>query len=137
MTSHDLQNAIYDKLDVLRPGSLRFWGNWFGKPYDNSHRIVGAWSIDGTVVIYFDQAESLIIDAPSDWSLDEGLLVVRHAERVRFNWFYYGRLPSREMLQFDEYRWESDGIAFITDFQVGRQPELDRNLPAVQLHALG
>jgi hypothetical protein len=137
MSSQDLRNAIYAKLDTLRSGSLTFWGNWFGKPYDNYHRIVGAYSIEGTVVIYFDRAETLIIDSPRDWSLDNGLLIARRAERVRFQWFYYGRLPSRESLQLDEYRWNGGDLTFTTDFQPGRRAELNRQSPAVELHALG
>ena len=136
-SSDDLRNAIYKELDSLRSGSLSFWGSWFGKPYDNIHRIVGADSSDDTTVVYFDHAESLIIDAPQDWSLDSGSLLVGGAERVRFQWFYYGRLPSREALQFEEYGWTDGSLTFATDFQPGRRPELDRTSPAIQLHSMG
>ena len=136
-TSHDLRNAIYKNLDSLRSGSLSFWGSWFGRPNDNVHRIVGADSSEDTTVVYFDHAESLIIDAPRDWSLGEGCLLVRGAERIRFQWFYYGRLPSRETLQFEEYRWADGSLTFASDFQPGRSPELNANSPAVQLHSIG
>jgi hypothetical protein len=137
MSSDDLRTAIYEQLDLLRSGSLCFWGVWFGKPYDNIHRIVGADSSGDTAVIYFDHAESLTIDAPKNWSLDAGSLLIRRADRVRLQWFYYGRLPSRETLQFEEYRWAEGLVEFTTDFQPGRRPELDQNAPAVQLHSFG
>jgi hypothetical protein len=133
--SIDLLNALYEQLDRLRSGSLSFWGNWFGKPYDNNHRIVGATATDDTIVISFDQAETLIIEAPRGWSIDEGRLLVREASRVRWQWFYYGRLPSPDTLQFEEYRWSKGALSFTTDFQPGRQPDLDASAPAVQLHS--
>jgi hypothetical protein len=137
MNSDNLRIAIYEHLESLRPGSLSFWGNWFGKPYDHIHRIVGADSFEGTAVIYFDHAESLIIDIPRRWSFDGRQLVVREAERVRFQWFQYGRLPGPESLHFDEYRWVEGSLSFATDFQRARCANLDQNSPAVQLHALG
>ena len=115
---------------------MSFWDHWFGRPYDNLHRIVGADSLDGTTVIYFDQAESLVVEAPRGWSLANGRLLIREAARVRFQWFYYGRLPSHETLMFREYRWVDDHLTFATDFQPGSPPELNRNAPAVQLHTL-
>ena len=135
MNSNGLRSAINQQLGTLRSGSLCFWGNWFGKPHDGNHRIVGSDLLDDTIVIYFDGAESLTIDAPREWSLDGGKLVVRKAMRVRFQWFYYGRLPSRETLRFDEYHWTDTGVSFASDFRIGRRPELDRTLPAVELHA--
>ena len=135
MPSDELRNAIYAQLDSLRSGSLSFWGLWFGKPHDNVHRIVGADSLDGTAIIYFDHAESLIVERPRSWSLDRGCLLVREAERVRFQWFYYGQLPSREALHFNEYRWSEGHVTFATDFQPERLPELDASSPAVRLHS--
>lgn len=137
MTNLDLRNAIHQNLRGLQSGSLSFWGGWFGRPHDNFHRIVGAEAFEDTTVVYFDQAETLVIDAPRDWSLDGGTLLVRGADRVRFQWFYYGRLPSRETLQFNEYRWSENGLTFATDFQPEHRPDLDLRLPAVQLHTLG
>lgn len=136
MRADGLRNAIYERLDALKPGSLSFWGSWFGRPYDNVHRIVGADSLDGNAVIYFDHGESLIIEAPRDWSFDGGHLLVRGAERIRFQWFYYGRLPSRETLRYDEYHWNNGRPTFTSDFEQGRAPELDPAAPAVEVQSL-
>jgi hypothetical protein len=137
MTSDELRSAIYQQLEMLRSGSLTFWGNWFGRPHDNIHRIVGADSSEGTAVIYFDHAETLIIDGPGESSLDGGTLRIQSAECVRFQWFYYGRLPSRETLQFDEYRWVSGQLRFSTNFMPDkRRATLDPHEAAVQLHSV-
>jgi hypothetical protein len=132
--SIDLQDAIYEHLERLRSGSLSFWGNWFGKPYDNNHKIVGATALDDTIVVSLDQAETLTIEAPRGWSIDDGCLLVREASRVRWQWFYYGRLPGADTLEFEEYRSLDGVLSFTTDFQPGRQVELDAKAPAVQLH---
>lgn len=137
MNTDDLRNAIYAASGSLRSGSLSFWGDWFGRSYNNIHQIVGAESLNGAVIIYFDHAESLIVDAPQRWSLDGGKLVIREAERVRFQWFYYSQMPGPESLRFVEYRWVSGEPSFKTDFQPEILHQLDISAPAVQLHALG
>jgi len=137
VTSDDLRDAISEQLQSLHPGSLTFWGIWFGKPYDNSHRIVGADSSDGTAVIFFDHAETLIVDQPRGWSVGRGRLLIRNATRVRFQWFPYGRLPSRDSLRFEEYRRVAGRVEFTTDFMSDlRKPSLQIAEPAVQLHSL-
>lgn len=136
MNSHDLTSAIYQRLGSLRAGSLTFWGNWFGRPHDNLHRIVGADVYESTTIIYFDHAESLIIDRPEGWTLDGGQLLVRKADRVRFQWFHYGRIPVRETLRFLEYRKTGDDIGFTTDFEPAPGVEPSLNSPAVQLHTI-
>jgi hypothetical protein len=135
MTIYDLRNAINEQLSLFRPGSFSFWGHWFGRPYDNYHRIVGAEPLDGTLAIYLDGAETLIVDAPEDWSLDDGRFLIGDAARVRFQWFEYGLLPSPETLRFVEYRKIGGELNFATDFQPEYRPELDGSLPAVQLHS--
>ena len=98
-----LADAIRENLAQLKPGSLRFWANWFGKPHDNVHSIVGAQAFDDAIAIYFDQAETLTVDAPRDWSLDDGILLIRNAKRVRFQWYDYGQPPLPETLASNEY----------------------------------
>jgi len=134
MNCLDFRNAIHDNLGNLRAGALRFWGGWFGKPYDNLHRIVGADFRDDTVIISFDQAETLIIDAPRHWSLKAGTFLVGEADRVRFQWFLYGASPSRMSLRFNEYRRTASGVEFATDFHEQGRPTLDLGSPAVESH---
>jgi hypothetical protein len=136
MNSQDMANAVNQQLGSLRAGSLTFWGNWFGRPYDNLHRIVGAEAHQSTTIIYFDHAESLAIDRPEGWSLDSGQLLVREADRIRFQWFYYGRIPARETLRFLEYRRTGDDIGFTTDFEPAPGVEPSLKAPAVQLHTI-
>jgi hypothetical protein len=135
VTSDELHNAIYERLDTLKSGSLSFWGHWFGRPYDNIHRIVGADSFDGSIAIYFDHGETLVVDQPGAWSLESGKLIIKQAERVRFQWYYYGKLPGPDSLQFEEYRHVKGKLTFATDFMSDeRHPTLYPGQPAVELH---
>ena len=134
-SSYDLRNAIYGSLDSIKPGSLSFWGDWFGHPYDNVHRLVGADGYDDIVVLYFDHGESIIITKPDSWSLKDGRLIIGNAQAVRFQWFYYGELPSPKSLRFLEYRRNDSGeLNCSSDTKFGGT-ELDPAKPAVQLHA--
>ena len=35
-----LKDRKYFHIKVLKSGSLRFWGDWFGRPMDNIHTVV-------------------------------------------------------------------------------------------------
>ena len=52
-------------------GSLRVWGDWFGKPLDNLHVVVGA-QLDGhgTLVLEFNNHEVLRVARPRGWIVD-------------------------------------------------------------------
>ncbi len=75
----------------LKAGSLRFWGEWFGKPYDNQHTVVGCRSEGSTLVLDFDGAETLRIDDPKGVQFNPKVFSVADATAVRWEWFYYGR----------------------------------------------
>jgi hypothetical protein len=95
---------------------------------------VSAHPSDQTATIIFDGAETLIIHEPQRWSLDNGLLYVGDADILRFQWFYYGKLPSADSLQFIEYRRVGDKIESSSDFEPKGFRSVDRSKPAVQLH---
>jgi hypothetical protein len=33
-------DQISNAIPNIKPGTMRFWGEWFGKPYDNQHKLV-------------------------------------------------------------------------------------------------
>ena len=128
-------NAVNQSLAELKAGSLCFWGDWFGKPYDNQHRITGAMAVDEYDVIYFNEGETLRLEGPQNWSLNGGRLLIRDAISVRFQWFYYGRLPGPDSLRFIEYRRVGGAIEVSADFIPGQiAPTVNPSKPAVELH---
>jgi len=128
-------NAMNQSISGLRPGSLCFWGDWFGKPYDNIHRVTSVEWTEEFDVIFFQGGESLLVKNPRNWSFAGRHLLIEDADVVRFQWFYYGRTPSPDTLQFVEYRRVGDSIGFSTDFMPGEgSRSVDSSKPAVELH---
>jgi hypothetical protein len=58
------------KEGLIKGGSLCFYGHWFGRPYDNYHRLELATfdSITNTLTLTFDENETLSILNPQDIS---------------------------------------------------------------------
>jgi len=97
-----LATAINEQPE-LKSGSVRFWGEWFGKPYDNVHRVIRC-SVDGSsLVVEFDDGERLTIRNPEGVTANREMFCVRNATLVRWEWFYYGRPHTPENRYFYEY----------------------------------
>ena len=83
-------------------GSMRFWGEWFGRPYDNFHKPLSAEFNGGVLTIRFDGGEqctvydpSVIVNEPNDFH-------VERASKIAWEWYYYGKERAPENL----CRWE-------------------------------
>jgi hypothetical protein len=106
-------NLIQTRLPRLKRGTLRLWGQWFGRPYDNIHTVVGA-SADGPILeIYFDQGETLQIELPRGAVIGDGQFVIHHAASVRWEWNAYGNPSGRRY--FEQYVCKGDEIEATTD----------------------
>ena len=98
-----------------RWGSLRFFGEWFGRPYDNQHTLTDVESLDRAIVLSFDERETLTVWDPNGTTVaDDGLRIAR-ASRVRWEWFYYGRSQTPENRYAIDYRVDVDGSIAVTD----------------------
>src|SRR5277367_2653340 len=91
-------------LPRIKSGSLRFWGQWFGKPYDNWYQVT-ACDADGDLLrIHFPDKETLSVWRPRDAVVDEQTFRIGDADRVRWDWSYYGSEPglpaTGEFLEF-------------------------------------
>lgn len=51
---------------LIEKGSLCFWGEWFGRPYDNIHIIESVKCSSTEIVIHFDHGETLYITDPAN-----------------------------------------------------------------------
>ena len=87
----------------LKAGSLRFWGEWFGKPYDNYHRIVGCSATGDTLRLDFDEGETLTVLKPIELEASATAFAIHLASNVRWEWFYYGRPKTPANLYFYEF----------------------------------
>ncbi|MBA2590474.1 MAG: hypothetical protein H0U98_17825 [Alphaproteobacteria bacterium] len=95
--------SLNRELSNLPCGSLRFWGVSFGRPYDNRHEIVGAEGESNLLRIRFNEGELLSVWSPSGLKASASVFQIADAERVCWEWYYYGRPQAPENLCFENY----------------------------------
>lgn len=85
---------------LVKGGTLCFWGHWFGKPYDNFHQITALdYDTDANILtIHFSEQETLTITNPSDIEEYSNRLQINHADKVYWQWYYYGKAQEEENL---------------------------------------
>src|ERR1700751_2220433 len=114
-TPKQLAEDITNMLPRVKTGTLRFWGKWFGKPYDNCHRVISCDATDDCLRIRFDEGEVLTVWDPVMVEIDARKFRIGNASAVRWTWFYYGRAQTPENLFYEDYVLQEDGVAFRTN----------------------
>ncbi len=103
-----------EQYSVLKAGgSLRFWGEWFGRPYDNFHRVQYA-QYDTTtneLIIYFEE-EILRIKQPQEIYNTEREFYVVDAEEISWQWSSYGEPITRDSQNYIIYHKNTDGTFY-------------------------
>jgi len=59
-----IADRIQELLPAVKRGTLRFWGQWFGRPSDNVHSVVGCAAAGDRLEVRFDQKERLVVTRP-------------------------------------------------------------------------
>jgi len=104
-------------------GGARFWGVWFSRPHGFHHLTSCEFSKD-LVRLRFDEGETLSIWAPRGLAMGESTLRISDADRVRWDWFYYGRSKVPANLRFREFVRSPEGIVATTNGEwYDREPE--------------
>ena len=122
--------ALIASRPQLKAGSLRFYGEWFGKPYDNCHRIVGCRTANEALILEFDGGEKLTVKDLDGLNIGPEVFVIRNAATIRWEWFYYGRPQSPENLYFYEFIQSGSTIRATTNvdwYQPNLSPSSDEN----------
>jgi hypothetical protein len=131
-------SAIAEQIQRLLPkvhnGSLRFWGVWFGKPYDNNHTIVKSEANGDCLILHFDGEETLQVWNPQACLIDSRQFVIELASRVLWQWYWYGRPHTPANLMSDEYVKRNTEITFTSTFPAKLDAKPSFNEPAVQIH---
>lgn len=98
-------------MEILKKGgTLRFWGDWFGRPRDNFHRPVSAELDGGVLTIRFDNGEKCAVFNPSGIVNEPDIFRVESAEKIVWEWYYYGRKHIPENLCKREYTLVSGSV---------------------------
>jgi hypothetical protein len=119
----------------VKRGSLRVFGDWFGRPLDNIHIARRAVAEDDDLVVTFDEDEQLRISSPSRWTFDNEVFRVERARRVVWTWFYYGR-PKLAENRFTIEHWiDADGAVCARSDVTWYRPEFPPSAgePAAEL----
>jgi hypothetical protein len=113
---------INEALPNIKSGTLRFWGEWFGRPYDNIHTLVRCECAHDVLRLYFYESEILSVWNPKALTVNRETFQIMDADRVRWEWFSYGRPKITANLYFQEFVNSPEGILKSTNFD-GYQPD--------------
>ena len=111
------------------------FGDWFGRPMDNVHNVVDTESDGDTLILTFKNNETLTIWNPSGYSTVGYTIRITDADRVRWEWYYYGREQTPENLLFHDYAKQDGGIA-VSRSHGSDNPGASAENPAVELIGL-
>ena len=127
---------IYGAILQFRGGSLQIFGDWLGRPHDNWHKPESVDVEESLLTITFNEGEHLIIENPGGVTATEKKIVVKHANRVRWEWFYYGRPKLPESLFYLEYERRGGKEVIGTTNVDWYQPpfNVSASAPAVRIH---
>jgi hypothetical protein len=103
MSNMNISDEIMMLEENIRSGSLCMFGCWFGRPMDNNHRSCSAMFTTDLLTIKFDQGETLEIWNPSKFIIDDTVLKIPKASKVKWSWFYYGKPQIQENLRTQEF----------------------------------
>lgn len=118
LNSSELENIgkqICRQLPKVKIGAPRFWGVWFGKPYDGTYKVVNC-KVDQEVLrLQFDGGETLSVWSPHGLVMNESAFRILDADRVRWEWFHYGRPQTPSNLRFKDFVKSPEGILATTN----------------------
>lgn len=110
------------EFEIKKSGSFRFWGDWFGRPLDNSHKCIKA-TLDGDLLMAdFADGESLTVYGARGVISDEGKFSVEDADMIVWEWNLYDEPEGEDSRRFIEYKKLPDG-------RIKKTSDLGRGIP--------
>ena len=101
---------------LTKGGSLCFYGDWFGRPYDNFHQIIHT-SYDGEILeIIFDQQQHLLVYQPEGITSTARKLEITKAQKVKWLYIPYGSKTTEYNTITYTYNAESKTVIKETKF---------------------
>jgi hypothetical protein len=129
-----LAETIKSAMPGIKSGTLRFWGRWFGRPYDNIHTIVGCEASGECLRVSFNEGETLSVWSPRGAAIDADTFRIGDADRVRWEWYYYGRPKTPENLRHEDFQKKGSVITVSTSVDWPPPHSApDASLPAVEI----
>ncbi len=129
------QYEINTPSNEIKSGSLRFFGDWFGRPYDNYHQIISIAATDNSLIMTFNDDERLYVFDPSDIQITKNEFCIKYSSKVRWEWFSYGMEKTQKNKYFIEYTRLINEIVGETNIDwYEKQFDIDKNEPAVRMY---
>ena len=122
-------------LPNIKVGTLRFFGVWFGRPYDNWHYVIKAEAKDNLLTITFNEGETLEISNPRSCTFSSNQFEIRNAQTVLWKWHSYGLPKTDENLYYYEFEVKDNTVKMKTNvnwFTEEQVPQIAE--PAVKMH---
>lgn len=105
---------------LIKGGSMCFYGDWFGRPYDNYHQIIKAFYEKDWLELYFLDGESLLIQKPLGIINNEKCFKVNDAKTVI--WKYYGYKENDEKIYMYKKQDDSKYLKIINGQEMKFMP---------------
>jgi hypothetical protein len=126
-----IDSKTLDLVNARKPeGSLRIFGNWFGRPFDDNHKVVSASLKGGHLVIEFESGNgpnTLEVWNPQFMRFNGANLEVCVATKVVHTWDYGQVTPARR-----EYCVSNGHVVLSSNFEPERTIHWTTE-PAVEL----
>jgi hypothetical protein len=90
MTPEQIVAVIVEWFGRVNGASLKLPNGWFGRPYDNLHRLTSATANAGTVIVVLDERQELSISSPGSVTIDPKALRLVNSTRIVWRWAEYG-----------------------------------------------
>ena len=99
-------------ITVSHTGTMRFWGDWFGRPMDNWHKVTNAIYDESAnvLVMTFENGEECIVSSPIGITSSKNSFYIQDASCVTWSWYFYGKERIDENKFQIQYKKESADI---------------------------
>ena len=94
---------IINNLEEKPGGTLRLYGEWFGRPFDNYHKILECMFKDRILHIIFETGEKIKVWNPDKITFNNSELMIKDSTCVEFLRYYQGKPQIEENLIIDRY----------------------------------
>jgi len=106
----DITAQLNEHLRAFKGGSICIFGDWFGRPMDNFHKIDCFSFVNGVLTITFNEGETLTVWNPSGLNELPYKVEIIDADRVKWEWYPYGSQKIKENKCYREYVRTINGI---------------------------
>lgn len=137
ISASEYVNSIKQKTNLFQGGSMRIYGDWFGKPYDNLHKVVGADYDDSLneLIIRFSEGEVLTIVNPKNIFEASTFMKILEADSIKLEFLHATQDQTANNKYYLLYRYMKSKVKAETNVD-WYKPSFDTSLgaPAIVIY---